>query len=164
MNKSNSHNTSQLIHAGIELVVGACVTFWLNRKISSVSQKVCLLEDKLKFYESMLSQHHELIKKLYSIIEGTPPAVKMDKPTPTPVSKISSKMEDVKTKLPPVAETEPVPGFTALPNPTPAPKESFSEVEPMDFIDKGSTETEALDAILSVEIEDIKINQNPSLR
>ena len=162
MNKTNSHNTSQLIHAGIELVVGACITFWLNRKISSVSQKVCLLEDKLKFYESMLSQHHELIKKLYSILEDTSHAVKIDKPVP--VSKISSKMEDVKTKLPPVAEPEPVPGFTALPNPTPAPKESFSEVEPMDFIDKEPTMAEELDAILSAEIEDIKINQNPSLR
>ena len=77
MNKSNSHNTSQLIHAGVELVVGACITFWLNRKISSVSQKVSLLEDKLKFYESMLSQHHEFIKKLFSLLENTSPTAKM---------------------------------------------------------------------------------------
>jgi len=108
----------------------------------------------------MLSQHHELIKKLYSILEDTSHAVKIDKPVP--VSKISSKMENMKTELPPGPETEPV--LTAMANPSPLPKESFSAVEPMDFIDKEPTMTEELDAILSVEIEDIKINQNPSLR
>ena len=87
MNNFNSHTTSQLIHAAVELVVGACITFWLNRKISKVSQKVGLLEDKLKFCENMLGQHHELIKKLFSIIEnasrGSVPLTKPAKPEPT---------------------------------------------------------------------------------
>ena len=160
MNKSNSHNTSQLIHAGIELVVGACITFWLNRKISSVSQKVCLLEDKLKFYESMLSQHHELIKKLYSILENTSHAAKIDKPAA--VSKINSKVENMKTELP----SEPLPVLRELVDPAPLPKgeELFSAVEPTDFINKNPTMADELDAILSDEIEDIRINQNSSLR
>ena len=151
MNKSNSHNTSQLIHAGIELVVGACITFWLNRKISSVSQKVSLLEDKLKFYESMLSQHHELIKKLFSILETTSHTAKMG--NPVAATKITSKIENMKTNL--------LPETTA---PTLKEEETFSVVEPSNFINKTADSTAELDAILSVEIEDLKTNQNLSLR
>ena len=151
MNKSNSHNTSQLIHAGVELVVGACITFWLNRKISSVSQKVGLLEDKLKFYESMLSQHHELIKKLFSILETTSHTAKMSNPVTD--TKITSKIENMETKLPP--ET---------PAPTLKDEEIFSVVEPPNFIHKTADSTAELDAILSVEIEDLKTNQHLSLR
>ena len=151
MNKSNSHNTSQLIHAGVELVVGACITFWLNRKISSVSQKVSLLEDKLKFYESMLSQHHELIKKLFSILETTSHTAKMS--NPVAATKITSKIENIKTKLLP--ET---------PAPTLKEEEIFSVVEPPNFINKTADSTAELDAILSVEIEDLKTNQHLSLR
>ena len=151
MNKSNSHNTSQLIHAGVELVVGACITFWLNRKISSVSQKVGLLEDKLKFYESMLSQHHELIKKLFSILETTSHTAKMS--NPVAATKITSKIENIKTKLLP--ET---------PATTLKEEEIFSVVEPSNFINKTADSTAELDAILSVEIEDLKTNQHLSLR
>ena len=147
MNKSNSHNTSQLIHAGVELVVGACITFWLNRKISSVSQKVGLLEDKLKFYESMLSQHHELIKKLFSILETTSHTAKMSNTVPD--TKITCKIENMKTKLLP--ET---------PAPTLKEEEIFSVVEPPNFINKTADSTAELDAILSVEIEDLKTNQH----
>ena len=147
MNKSNSHNTSQLIHAGVELVVGACITFWLNRKISSVSQKVSLLEDKLKFYESMLSQHHELIKKLFSILETTSHTAKMS--NPVAATKITSKIENIKTKLLP--ET---------PATTLKEEEIFSVVEPSNFINKTADSTAELDAILSVEIEDLKTNQH----
>ena len=146
MNKSNSHNTSQLIHAGVELVVGACITFWLNRKISSVSQKVGLLEDKLKFYESMLSQHHELIKKLFSILETTSHTAKMG--NPVAATKITSKIENMKTNL--------LPETTA---PTLKEEETFSVVEPSNFINKTADSTAELDAILSVEIEDLKTNQ-----
>ena len=151
MNKSNSHNTSQLIHAGVELVVGACITFWLNRKISSVSQKVSLLEDKLKFYESMLSQHHELIKKLFSILETTSHTAKMG--NPVAATKITSKIENMKTNL--------LPETTA---PTLKEEETFSVVEPSNFINKTADSTAELDAILSVEIEDLKTNQHLSLR
>lgn len=145
MNKSNSHNTSQLIHAGIELVVGACITFWLNRKISSVSQKVSLLEDKLKFHESMLSQHHELIKKLFSIFETTSHTAKINKDLPF------VKIDDIKTKLAP----EPV--LTA-----PAPVNTLKEdIEPLNI--KEFDSMAELDAILSAEIQDLKTNQTSSL-
>ena len=147
MNKSNSHNTSQLIHAGVELVVGACITFWLNRKISSVSQKVGLLEDKLKFYESMLSQHHELIKKLFSILETTSHTAKMG--NPVAATKTTSKIENMKTTL--------LPETLA---PTLKEEEIFSVVEPSNFINKTADSTAELDAILSVEIEDLKTTQH----
>ena len=153
MNKSNSHNTSQLIHAGVELVVGACITFWLNRKISSVSQKVSLLEDKLKFYESMLSQHHELIKKLFSILETTSHTAKMG--NPVAATKTTSKIENMKTTLLPE---------TLAPTLKEEEEEIFSVVEPSNFINKTADSTAELDAILSVEIEDLKTNQNLSLR
>ena len=99
MNNSNSHKISQLIHAGIELVIGACITFWLNRKISTVSQKVSLIEDKLKFYESMLSQHHDLIKKLFSIMETTTNTPKIEKMAPPPLVNIDSNVDNLKTEL-----------------------------------------------------------------
>lgn len=156
MNKSNSHNTSQLIHAGIELVVGAGVTFWLNRKISAVSQKVCLLEDKLKFFESMLTQHHELIKKLFSNLETTPRTAKID--IPVPVTKTASNPEIIKT------DTLPEPLERVQKEANEAEMFSIVEPTPADFINKASDSTAELDAILSVEIKDLKTNQHSSLR
>lgn len=159
MNKSNSHNTSQLIHAGVELVVGAGVTFWLNRKISSVSQKVSLLEDKLKFFESMLTQHHELIKKLFSNLETPSRTAKID--TPVPVTKTPSNPEVIK----PDTLSEPLDHVQKEAKIA----EMFSIVEPTpaDLVTNTNTDgdsTAELDAILSVEIEDLKTNQNSSLR
>ena len=157
MNKSNSHNTSQLIHAGVELVVGAGVTFWLNRKISAVSQKVSLLEDKLKFFESMLTQHHELIKKLFSNLEAPSRTAKID--TPVPVTKTPSNPEVIK----PDTLSEPLEHVQKEAKSA----EIFSSVEPTPA-DLGTNtdgdSTSELDAILSVEIEDLKTNQNSSLR
>ena len=136
MNNFNSHTTSQLIHAAVELVVGACITFWLNRKISKVSQKVGLLEDKLKFYETMLGQHHELIKKLFSIIENTAHgAVPLTKPA--------------------IPETTAPPGIrlpvpVSVPNPN---SESGLTSLPAEI------DSAELDAILSSEIKDLQVDQ-----
>ena len=139
MNNFNSHTTSQLIHAAVELVVGTCITFWLNRKISKVSQKVGLLEDKLKFYETLLGQHHELIKKLFSIIENTAHgSVPLTKPA--------------------IPETTPLPGFRfAEPVPVPVPN-SESGLTSLPAPNKEIDSAE-LDAILSSEIKDLQVDQ-----
>ncbi len=145
MNNSNSHTTSQLIHAAVELVVGACITFWLNRKISAVSQKVGLLEDKLKFYENMLGQHHELIKKLFSIVEntarGSVPLTKLVTPV-TPVT-VSPAAFSTSESDPEIKTT----WTTSLPT----------------LIDKEGTDSAELDAILSSEIKDLQIDQTATL-
>ena len=147
MNNSNSHKISQLIHAGIELVIGACITFWLNRKISTVSQKVSLIEDKLKFYESMLSQHHDLIKKLFSIMETTTNTPKIEKMAPPPLVNIDSNVDNLKTEL--LLPLSPLP--TAVEK---DPGSSF--IESVDSINKENDSMAELDAILSVEIKDLQ--------
>ena len=137
MNNLNSRTTSQLIHAAVELVVGACITFWLNRKISTVSQKVGLLEDKLKFCENMVGQHHELIKKLFSIIENTARgSVHIPKPT---------------------TQTTPVLGLTSesvLSNNT-----TWTTSVPASPDKEERTNSAELDAILSSEIKDLQTDQ-----
>jgi len=139
---TNSPHTSQLIHAAVELVVGACITFWLNRKISTVSKKVGLLEDKLKFFENLLGQHHELIKKLFANIEIASLGVaKITKSSP----------ESFKT---PEAPTH-----TLLEPQLMASHEPVAVVEKEAALDTMA----ALDAILSNEIKDIKIDRTVSL-
>ena len=129
MNNSNS----QLIHAAVELVVGACITFWLNRKISTVSKKVGLLEDKLKFFENMLTQHHELIKKLFSIIENG--SIPITKPQTT---SLPLQMNSFTNSAPP-------------------------EVSPAPDKEEAPSSTAALDAILSSEIKDLQIDRTVTL-
>jgi len=145
MNNTNSPHTSQLIHAGVELVVGACITFWLNRKISTVSKKVGVLEDKLKFFENLLGQHHELIKKLFANIEIASLGVaKITKSSP----------ESFKTP-----ETPEAPTHTLLEPQLMASHEPVAVVEKEAALDTMA----ALDAILSNEIKDIKIDRTVSL-
>jgi len=142
MNNTNSPHTSQLIHAAVELVVGACITFWLNRKISTVSQKVGVLEDKLKFFENMLGQHHEVIKKLFASIESTSSGMaKITKSSPEP---FKTPEELTHTLL----EPQPVASHEAVP-----------VVEKETALDTMA----ALDAILSNEINDIKIDRTATL-
>ena len=141
MNNTHSPHTSQLIHAAVELVVVACITFWLNRKISTVSQKVGILEDKLKFYENILGQHHELFKKLFALMENTSGAPKIAK---SPAESFKTPEAPTHTLLEPQLMTsqEPVPVVE---------KEAASDT------------MAALDAILSNEIKDIKIDRTVSL-
>ncbi len=101
----------------------------------------------------MLSQHHELIKKLFSILETASPTAKMS--NPVAATKTTSKIENMKTTLLPE---------TLAPTLKEEEEEIFSVVEPSNFINKTADSTAELDAILSVEIEDLKTNQNLSLR
>jgi hypothetical protein len=134
-----NNTTPQLIHAAVELVVGAGITFWLNRKISALSQKVGVLEDKLKFYENMVGQHHELIKKLFTLIEsGSLGAVKIPQAPPAP-------FKTPETPAPTLLDSSP---------PLEVPQEIVADV---------AADTQALDAILSNEIRDIKIDRTASL-
>lgn len=141
MNNTNS----QLIHAAVELVIGACITFWLNRKISTVTQKVGHLEDKIKYYENTLIQHHELIKKLFSIIETiSPEMVSMTKPP-------SDSFKNPKTAS--IIKTDFNNGNPSL------------TTQLHDAPNEGDKENAAaeLDAILSSEIKDIQVDRTASL-
>ena len=150
MNNTHSPHTSQLIHAAVELVVGACITFWLNRKISTVSQKVGILEDKLKFYENILGQHHELFKKLFALMENTSGAPKIAK----------SPVESFKTPDPTHTLLETLlPVGSAEGSATAGSAEPLSETNKEEIADSMA----ALDAILSNEIKDIKIDRTVSL-
>ena len=134
---------SQLIHAVVELVIGTCITVWLNRKISTVTQRVVLLENKNKYYENTIVQHHELIKKLFSLLQTmSPETVKITNPSAASAS--------VKNTVP-------------VPVPVPVPEDSTFNLPtqlPGDGTDNSEDE---LDAILSSEIKDIQIDRTASL-
>ena len=141
MNNTNS----QLIHAVVELVIGTCITVWLNRKISTVTQKVVFLEDKIKYYENTLVQHHELIKKLFSIIETiSPEMVKITKPPSS-----SFKNSDSPIKL----------DFNNNGGPSSVPSAGSTQLRK----DDKDNSADELDAILSSEIKDIQIDRTATL-
>ena len=86
--------TPQLIHAGIELVVASAVTFWLNRKISRLSHRVTLLDEKVKYYEQIVNQHHALLKKLCQPGPPAAPTESRDLPRKTTAS-LSTPLADL---------------------------------------------------------------------
>lgn len=56
-------NTQTLVHVGTELVVIGGVTFWLNKKISSLEERVKELETKNAEYEKILSNHGQILAR-----------------------------------------------------------------------------------------------------
>lgn len=143
---TSSSVTPQLLHAGIELVVGTGITFWLHRKISRVDKRVSVLEEKLKYYENIINRHHELLKSLCSPPNGPPPVDSAPRPTHTrspagaPAPVIPSPEETMSTPVASVRETSVHP-----PAPAPAPVQGSVAVESAD-----------LDTILEAEISDLK--------
>jgi len=132
-----NHTNSQLIHAVVELVIGTCITVWLNRKISTVTQRVVFLENKIKYYENTIIQHHELIKKLFSIIQTmSPEMVKITKPS----------SDSFKNTVP-----------------DPVPEDSTINLTTQLREDGKDNSEDELDAILSSEIKDIQIDRTASL-
>ena len=139
---TSSSVTPQLLHAGIELVIGTGITFWLHRKISRVDKRVSVLEEKLKYYENIINRHHELLKSLC----GPPPVDSAPRPTHTrrpagaPAPVIPSPEETMSTPVASVRETS-----VPAPAPAPAPVQGSVAVESAD-----------LDTILEAEISDLK--------
>lgn len=149
--------TPQLVHAGIELVVGSGITFWLNRKITRVSEKMDELDKKIQFHDSILSQHQELIKKLCHV--AAPPA------SATPPNLPSAPPRDALRRRSAVSLDAPTPsaggGLPALvgaPS-SPLPSEAADPI----VVTLGRTSDVAeMDAILSEEINDLKDHQQPN--
>lgn len=56
-------DTQTLIHVGTELVVIGGLTFWLNKRISSLETIIGSLEHKLSSYENIIQQQNQLINK-----------------------------------------------------------------------------------------------------
>ena len=106
MNPTNS----QLIHAVVELVIGTCITVWLNRKISTVTQRVVLLENKNKYYENTIVQHHELIKKLFSLLQTmSPETVKITNPSAASASVKNTVPVPVPVPVPEISKITSIP-------------------------------------------------------
>jgi len=61
--------TQTLIHAGVELVVVGGVTFWLNKKISSLSDEVKSLKEKILQYENIVNQQEQLLLRHDSMLK-----------------------------------------------------------------------------------------------
>ncbi len=147
---TSSSVTPQLLHAGIELVIGTGITFWLHRKISRVDKRVSVLEDKLKYYENIINRHHELLKSLCSPppVDSAPRSTHIRSPAGAPAPVIPSPEETMSTPVASVREASvhpPAPAPAPVPVPAPAPAPGSIAVESVD-----------LDTILEAEISDLK--------
>lgn len=144
--------TPPLVHAGVELVVASAVTFWLNRKIKRLSRRVTLLDDKVKYYEQLVNQHHTVLKNLCKV--GIRPAsaeagsrAPLSKPDLSPISPPSA------PPSPPPVPSTPLTTFAAPVSP------DSSNVEPPIVIELTSSndlDSTNLDSILVDEISDLK--------
>lgn len=59
----NSVDSKTLVHVGVEFVVIGGVTFWLNKRISSVQEEVLELRKKVESYETVIQQQSRLINR-----------------------------------------------------------------------------------------------------
>ena len=50
-----------LAHAGLEIVVIAGVTFWFNKRISSLQEEVNLMKDTISKYEEIIGQQQQIL-------------------------------------------------------------------------------------------------------
>ena len=68
--------TATLIHAGLEVVIISGVTFYLNRRISSLQERIDIMQDTISKYEAVLTQQSELLNQHENILRrmiGAPP-------------------------------------------------------------------------------------------
>ncbi len=69
-------NAVTLCHIGTEFVVIAGVSFWLNRRISSLEEKIDIQNDAISKYEEMINQQNQMLMRHEQIIRqmtGAPP-------------------------------------------------------------------------------------------
>ena len=69
-------NAVTLCHIGTEFVVIAGVSFWLNRRISSLEEKIDIQNDAISKYEEMINQQNQMLMRHEHIIRqmtGAPP-------------------------------------------------------------------------------------------
>ncbi len=69
-------NAVTLCHIGTEFVVIAGVSFWLNRRISSLEEKIDIQNDTISKYEEMINQQGQMLMRHEQIIRqmtGAPP-------------------------------------------------------------------------------------------
>ena len=69
-------NAVTLFHVGAEFVVIAGVTFWLNRRISGLEEKINILNDTIQKYEETMARQNQLLMRHEQIIRqitGAPP-------------------------------------------------------------------------------------------
>nr|QBK85520.1 MAG: uncharacterized protein LCMAC101_01070 [Marseillevirus LCMAC101] len=61
-------NAITLCHIGTEFVVIAGVSFWLNRRITSLEEKIDIQNDTISKYEEMINQQGQMLMKHEQII------------------------------------------------------------------------------------------------
>ncbi len=69
-------NAMTLCHIGTEFVVIAGVSFWLNRRISSLEEQINIQNDTISKYEAMINQQGQMLMRHEQIIRqmtGAPP-------------------------------------------------------------------------------------------
>lgn len=73
-------NNALLIHIGVEIVVLGGITFWFNKRTSSLEEQIVVLTDKLTKHEELIikqgeiiTQHENMMREMYAIIHGGSP-------------------------------------------------------------------------------------------
>lgn len=140
-----------LIHVGVELVVVAGITFWLNRRISSVQGEVGQLNEKLAEFEKVIAQQAQLLHRheqiLNQIFGGSPSGQIQSAPSPQHAVQQSrsprraSQTSRAPPTLPPKRKLQPNPEFQRVSQMQPQPQ---SQPQPViqTIIDNGESEGE----------------------
>ena len=69
-------NAVTLCHIGTEFVIIGTITFWLNRRISSLEEQINIQNDTISKYEEMINHQGQMLMKHDQIIRqltGMPP-------------------------------------------------------------------------------------------
>lgn len=73
-------NNALLIHIGVEIVLLGGITFWFNKRTSSLEEQIGVLTEKLAKHEELITkqgeiitQHENMLRELYAIIHGGAP-------------------------------------------------------------------------------------------
>jgi hypothetical protein len=94
-------DSQTLVHVGTELVLIFGITFWLNRRISTLEAQNTALEQKLAAYEKILEAHDKLLKVHHEQLgmifgRGGPPPKPKSLPPPPPPPERDDDDDDVK--------------------------------------------------------------------
>lgn len=141
-------NIQLLSHVGIELVVISGLTFWLNNRISKLSERQYLTDEKLKKIEEILNVYGKAIESHERILRGG------GRPPPTPQPNPPPSRARPKHRRPPSEPRKPA-------KPAQPPMEEQYE-EPQEDENGDAAPEEQIDDLLSDELEQIQAERDAS--
>ena len=146
-------NTQTLIHVGVELVVVAGITFWLNKKISDANIKsaqqadqISQLKAALEQQNQLLMRHEAIFQQMFGSEQGPPENTQMQPHVSPPQSQSQS-------QIPPSQE---IPPPQSQPQPQVPPSQSKFQGQPVSPAPIGDVLGTDLDAMMEEEMDAIQ--------